>query len=182
MHKFLFLLIVIFIFSDCKQQEQKNEYPAIDVIGYLKGQLKLLDTIPYGILKITEIKDKRADSSYIKKAELNRMLLPFFSEEISKSFLETNYEEKVFADAGSKKVNITYDARNKNATIHHIAVYMDPLTEQISLLYITGFFEESGRIIKKQLLWNHNKGFQIISVTDPTSSESNSFTERIIWQ
>ena len=182
MQKGLIYLIIAILLWSCKQKNGSSEYPAIDVVGYMKGQLKILDSIPYGILKITEIKDRKADSLYIKKDALYKLLSPFLSSEISQSLLETEYEEKVFADASTKKVNITYDAKNEDAKIHQVVVYMDPLKEEISLLYITGFFENSGGVIKKQLLWNHNKGFQIISVDSRAASDNRSYTEKIIWQ
>ena len=177
----IFLFVCLFIIC-CGNNQKKNEYPAIDVIGYIKGQLKLLDSIPYGILKVTELQGGRTDSVYIKKNELPGILKSFLSESISKTALEINYEEKSFADAGNQMINITYDAKDKEAVINQITIYVNPSDGNIRLLYINGFFESAGRPIKKQLLWTHNKGFQIISSEGSEHKEGNLITEKYIWQ
>lgn len=182
MRKYVLSLLFGAILWGCGSSEKKNQYPAIDVVGYIKGQLKILDSIPYGILKITEYQDSRSDSVFIKKNELPGILQAFLSESISKSALEEDYVEKSFADAGTKTINITYDAKFKDAEINQIAIYVEPLDGTINRLYITGFFETENGVIKKQLLWKHNKGFQIISSGSLQTNDSTSVTEKYIWQ
>jgi hypothetical protein len=182
MQKCIFFYLLSVVLLSCGGRRQQNEYPAIDVVGYIKGQLKLLDSIPYGILKVTEYQNGKSDSVYVKKNVLPGVLDPYLNESISKSALENDYIEKSFADAGTETVNITYDAKNKDAEINQIAIYVEPLDGTINRLYITGFFETENGVIKKQLLWKHNKGFQIISSGSLQTNDSTSVTEKYIWQ
>lgn len=182
MKKFISSTLLVLTILSCKENSKDEAPPAIDVTGYLKGQLKLLDTVPYAILKITEKVDGKTDSVYLKKNELAEILAPFITDEINQDHLSKNYFEKSFADASTKTVNITYDAENKDASIHQVVIYVNPESGGIRQVYITGFFENKGSILKKQLLWLHDKGFQIISTSEGNADQTVYQIEKILWQ
>jgi hypothetical protein len=181
MRRILAYAVVFSVLYSCGNGSSKNKPPVINIIGYIKRELKLLDSIPYGIIKITEYGDQR-DSVYIKKNLLDSILDPFLRNSINPSDLESFYEEKSFADASTQAVNITYDAKNTEAEIRQIVIYINPSTGSIDQVYITGLFQTNDGIIKKQLLWMHNKGFQIISTDASSASKGISKIEKILWQ
>lgn len=182
LHSINALVIAIMILS-CGNAKKKNEYPAINVTGYLKGQIKLLDSIPYGLLKVTTNGDGKTDSVFITKKDVWNLVDPFLSASIDKEQLETDYTESSFADASIESVVITYDANDKNAEINQITVYIRPDNGEISKIYINGYFTSVKQIMKKQLLWMHNQGCTIISsATDGSSGLSKTITEKLIWQ
>jgi hypothetical protein len=167
----------------CGNVKKKNEYPAINVTGYLKGQIKLLDSIPYGLLKVTANDKGKIDSVYITKKDVWNLVDPFLSATIDKEQLETDYTETSFADATIESVVITYDAKDKDAAINQITVYIRPDNGEINQIYITGYFTSGKQIMKKQLLWLHNQGCTIISSsTNESSTLSQTITEKLIWQ
>jgi hypothetical protein len=182
MDKIFTWILFLQILTGCKQKTDHEKAPAINVTGYLKGQLKLLDTIPYGILKITETGKGSPDSVYLKKDALAKMIAPFLSSEIDQVNLERNYEEKSFADVSTQSFNITYDTKNKESIIHQVVLYIDPASGNINQVYITGYIKSDNKLIKKQLLWMHNKGFQIISSFGEATNEGESVIEKIYWQ
>ena len=155
---------------------------AIDVTGYLKGQLKFIDTVAYGLLKVTEKEGSAPDSVYLNKQQVKAMIEPFLSEEISKEELETAYSETSFADASTSFVTITYKSKEEPSVIQQVDVYIEPQSGDIQQLYITGFFNTPKGLIKKQILWFHNKGGQIItSPIEINSGNAAVVTERLIW-
>lgn len=166
----------------CKESASKNEYPAIDVTGYLKGQLKFIDTVAYGLLKVTEKEGSEPDSVYLNKQQVKALVEPFLSAEISKAQLEKNYRETSFADATTSFITITYVTKENSSTFQQVDVYIEPQSGAIRQLYLTGFFDTPMGLIRKQLLWFHNKGGNIIS-TPINNSSGNlpSITERLIW-
>lgn len=163
----------------CKSNQQTT---AIDVVGHIKGDLRLLDSIPYGILKITEKGNQKPDSAYIKKADMWQLVTPFLSDEIRQDNLTDDYTETSFADATIHSVMITYEAKDKEHQINQIAVYVSPESGKINRIYITGFFDNEKWKGKKQLLWTGQKGITIISSREDDQSGSETITERIIWQ
>jgi hypothetical protein len=171
--------LTITILMACKNSHQT---PAIDVVGHIKGDLRILDSIPYGLIKITEKNGGQPDSVYIKKAELWNMVSPFLSEEINQENLSDRYTESSFADATIQSVMITYQAKEKDQPINQVAVYVNPENGRISRIYITGFFDDATWKGKKQLLWAEQKGFTIISTGENDASGTETITEKIIRQ
>jgi hypothetical protein len=175
-------LLIILWGSACKMSEKKSPYPAIDVLGYLKGQLKTLDSIPYGLLKITEMNGRNPDSTYLNKVSLREHLTPFMIPSISKEQLELKYRETSFADASIGYVVITYQAKDTAEPVSQIDVYVKPENNSIYQIYISGHLSAADTEEKKQLLWTHNKGCVIITGYDNDTAEKSTITEKIIWQ
>lgn len=176
--RIVFAVWIVFAFA-CKESSTKNQYPAIDVTGYLSGQLNLIDTVPYSLLKVTEKEGLTPDSMYLTKERARAMIAPFLSKEITQSQLEKNYIETSFADASTASVTISYKAKEEAAVIQQIDVYFDPPTGAIRQLYLTGFYNTETGLTKKQLLWFHNKGGQIINT--PMQGNGQTIRERLIW-
>lgn len=182
MHKSVLIFIALLGIFGCKESASKNEYPAIDVTGYLKGQLKFIDTVAYGLLKVTEKEGSAPDSVYLNKQQVKALIEPFLSAEISKAQLETNYTETSFADATTSFVTITYKSKDEASVFQQIDVYIEPQSGAIRQVYLTGFFDTPKGIMRKQLLWFHNKGGHIITTPmEISSGNSTTITERLIW-
>ena len=162
--------------------KSKNETPAIDVIGHIKADLRKLDSTPYSFLKITEKSSGQADSAYIKKSDVWQLITPFLSDEIQQDNLTAQYTESSYADATIQSVMITYQAKEKDAVIHQVAVYINPVNGQISRLHMTGLFDYDKWAGKKQLWWMGQQSFSIISTPVGDSTGSETVTEKIIWQ
>ena len=162
--------------------KNKQQIPAIDVVGHIKGDLRVLDSIPYGLIKITEKNGGQADSVYIKKADLWKLVSPFLSDEIKQENLSDHYTETSFADATIQSVMITYQAKEKDHHINQVAVYVNPENGRINRIYITGFFDDENWKGKKQLMWAEQKGLTIISTKEDDESGTETITEKIIRQ
>jgi hypothetical protein len=180
--RFIIYILCLGFLISCKESKKENKYDAIDVVGYIKGQLNLLDSIPYGLLKITEKNNGIGDSVYLTKKEVRQLIDPFINQNIKKDQLEKEYTESSFADATIESVVITYDAKKKDVPIHQITLYIRPDNGTINKVYINGNFESREWEGKKQLLWLNNKGFTIISSPSNDSSGTETITEKLIWQ
>jgi len=175
-------LSVLIILGACSNSKSKNKYPAIDVIGYIKGQVKILDSVPYGILKVTERTGQKPDSTYLDKKTFIQHVSPFLHTSIDKERLETDYTETSFADASLGYAVITYQAIDGKAPIQQVTIYVRPDNGSINQVYITGYINPKNELEKNQLLWMHNKGCTIITIQENNTKESSSITEKIIWQ
>jgi hypothetical protein len=184
MSKAIYYLILFssFFIVACSGSKSKNEYPAIDVVGYIKGQMKTLDSVPYGLLKVTERSGKLPDSTYLNKASFRSHVTPFLLPGIEKSQLEASYEETSFADANLGYFVITYQAKKEDQEISQVVVYIRPDNNSIHQIYISGKFNPENEGEKKQLLWMHDKGCTIITSNELNSGSETPVTEKLIWQ
>jgi hypothetical protein len=173
---------MIVVFYACKNAETKNKYPAIDVIGYIKGQIMVLDSVPYGLLKITERSGQNSDSIYLNKKTFIEHVSPFLHASIEKKRLEEDYEETSFADASIGYIVITYQANSPRVPINQVVVYVKPDNSTIYQVYISGSLNPNKTNERNQLLWTHNKGCTIITSDNHDKAEPSSITEKIIWQ
>jgi hypothetical protein len=181
-NRYILFLLLLIILGACSNSKSNNKYPAIDVIGYIKGQIKILDSVPYGILKVTERSGQNPDSTYLDKKAFIEHVSPFLHASIDKERLGKEYTETSFADAGLGYVIITYQALEGNAPIQQVSVYIRPDNGSINQVYITGYINPKNELEKNQLLWMHNKGCTIITIQENNIAEPSSITEKIIWQ
>jgi hypothetical protein len=180
--RYIFWVFVWIIGFSCQDKKKNEVYPAIDVIGYLKGQLKTLDSVPYGLLKITELGGQKPDSVYLTKQQFISHVTPFLHPSIDKAHLESDYDETSFADAGLGYIIITYQSKGAQNPIDQIVLYIKPEQQTIHQVYITGHLNPDKENEKKQLLWMHDKGCTIFTTRDHQTEASTGLTERIIWQ
>jgi hypothetical protein len=178
---YILFIAAIFICS-CSGSKSKNQYPAIDVTGYIKGQIKTLDSVPYGLLKVTERYGQLPDSTYLNKATFIGHIMPFLLPSIEKSQLEEAYEETSFADASIGYVVITYQAKKEDEAVRQIVVYIRPDNNSIHQVYISGNLNPKNQQEKKQILWMHNRGCTIITGNDDDTTSTSTVTEKLIWQ
>jgi len=176
---FFIIFWLLLLTGACKY---KSRIPAIDVIGYIKADMQVLDSMPYDLLKITEKGNRQADSVYINKSEVWQLLTPFLSDEIRQDNLTEHYTESSYADATIHSVTITYQAKKMDAVIHHVELYVNPLSGKISGLHITALFNDEKWTGKKQLWWIEQKGFSIISTPLDNNPDSETTVEKISWQ
>jgi hypothetical protein len=63
------VLLLLFAFTSCKNNAKNKEQKSyIDVTGYMNGQLKYFDTVPFAFLKLTRKDTVFTDSQYISTA------------------------------------------------------------------------------------------------------------------
>jgi hypothetical protein len=176
------VLLLLFAFTSCKNNAKNKEQKSyIDVTGYMNGQLKYFDTVPFAFLKLTRKDTVFTDSQYIRKEQVQQIVKQFLVKEIEKGNFEENFEETTFADATLQMVTITYSANNKKPGVERIDVYVNPEEEKIRQLYMVRKKEQGDSTVNQQLLWRHNKSFTLITSVTNAAKQEKTVTEKIIW-
>lgn len=181
MNPFIVLLLTLFFIVGCKSEKKENE-KHINVFGYIKGQLRHLDTIPYGILKIRQVDTVITDSTFIDIKKVREMVEPFMKLEPDEDYFNDHYTQSVFGDATIGTITVSYLSKNGRDAIERVDVYANPSNGDIKKVYILKREDEAKKTGKQQLLWTHNKGFSIFESSVAKDGSESIVTNKVIWQ
>jgi hypothetical protein len=169
--------------SSCREKQKSKQEEYIDVAAYLRGQLKYLDSVPHGYLKLTTADTLQPDSVYLTLQQVKDLVLGFIAPELEKDKFSERFEETSFADATLQTITITYRSVSPKNAVERIDVYVNPENGSIHRLYLVQAASSNEHTAKRQLLWTHNQGFTIITTHSREGQQTgSSLTEQVIWQ
>jgi hypothetical protein len=168
-------------FFSCKQTKKEEDKNYIDVPGYLRGQLKYLDTVPFAFLKLTKKDSIFSDSQFIPKDQVKQLAESFLVDEIKKGNFEKYFTETTIADETLGLLTITYSLTSGKSAVNRIDVYVDPDKERISQLYMVKSESNQDSSAVQQLLWKHNKSFTLITFVSKKDLPEKITAEKVIW-
>lgn len=187
--------VLLFALISCTQKKQSNTIvdqnitkEKIDsffpVTSFLKGELVSIDSLPITPLYKINIKGK-ADSLWLKKEDIRKMLQPFVSEEINETNLATLFKESKFSDLSLNAITFTYDPIEKlpdSLHLRHWDVYVNPETGVVSKIYLIKTYTENKKNITQQLTWQTGLWAKIVSIENkPDGSAEILKEETFIW-
>lgn len=173
--------MLFFLFTSCKNEKKESE-KYINVFGYLKGQLRHLDTVPYGILRVKQIDSTVSDSAFIDIKKVREMTDPFLSLEPDENYFNEHFTQSVFGDATIGTITISYLSKSNKERIERMDVYANPLNGEIKQVYLLIREDSAVKTGKQQLLWTHNKGFSIFESMYNRDGKVSNITNKVIWQ
>src|ERR1700741_3379845 len=174
----LTLVILILIIIGCKNKEEqsssvpdqqqktdtqevKNYLPVLD---FLKGEIQNVDSFYAGLRKIT-IRNGKTDSTFISSEEFHKITSEFVTNELSKEFLEKNYNESSFMDHSTQSVTFTYEARDHNLAIRRIDLLTGETSgfDKLRSLFIEKQVSSGDTSILKRIFWKAGKNFLLFT-------------------
>ena len=191
--KLYFLLSIIWmgaILSGCKPgttpvagsgQDTSIVHKEYDPItGYIKSQLRWLDSVPLAVIKYTTI-NLRTDTSIIEKKDFNAIAEQLFLPDISVLPLKEQYDEVSFIDASLGTISLTYAARNDTALVRKADVLLNQTNTAVSTIYIEKASQLSGSTVTQKILWTANKSCLVTTITQKTGTPERVTEERYVW-
>lgn len=191
--KLYFLLFIIWmgvILSGCKSgttpvagSEQdtstvnKEYYP---ITGYIKSQLRWLDSVPLAVIKYTTI-SLRTDTSILEKKAFNAIAEQLFLPDISALPLKEQYDEVSFIDASLGTISLTYAARNDTALVRKADVLLNQSNTAVSTIYVEKISRIADSTLTQKILWTANKSCLITTITQKTGTSERVTEERYVW-
>ena len=169
-HLLFFLSLVVVLFGRCHSKDRSADInrPPVDsvhifpVTSFLKGQLRMLDSMPVTPLKtITE--NGKTDSIWLKREDIRKNAAAFLLPLIDSATMISFFTEKAFLDQTSNAYTFSYDPKVKLPdSIHltHWDVYMNPQTNEISRIYMV----KENADTTTQLTWLVNKWYSIRTI------------------
>ena len=153
------------------------------VTSFLKGRLRVLDTMPVTPLQtITE--NGKIDSLWMKRADIRKYAQPFLSPLIDSSTMYPFFTEKSFLDQTINSYTFSYDPKASlpdSINLIHWDVYMNPQTNTIERIYMVKEKYENNESITTQLTWLVDKWYSIRTITQVTGKEDQVKEEKMIW-
>jgi hypothetical protein len=166
--------------SDSTQSENKVFFPATI---FLKGQIKILDSLPVTILQINTINGK-SDSLWVTKEKVIPFLQPFVADPIYKENLVSLFKESKFNDESTQAVTFTYDPKAPlpdSLTIRHWDVYVDPEKQAVKKIYILKQVKEKDASTTQQLTWQAGKWAKIVIINNKNGQPQIQSDTKWVW-
>lgn len=190
---FLFFLVTLLLsFSAChpgKNAEAnlaKNSSDSVHIIpvtSFIKGRLRMLDTMPVTPLQtITE--NGKIDSIWLKREDIRKNAEPFLSPEIDSATMYSFFTENSFLDQTINAYTFSYDPKVRlpdSINLTHWDVYMNPETNTIERIYMVKEKDENNQSVITQLTWLVNKWYSIRTITQAPGKEAQVKEEKMIW-
>jgi len=154
------------------------------VTSFIKGQLKVIDSLPVTPLETITI-NKKIDSVWLKKEQLRALLNSFVEPEINETNLVSFFKETSFKDETLNAITFTYDPLKvlpNSISLRHWDVYINPESGKITKVYIVKQVKEKEGEITQQLTWTTNKWAMIVTlINKPDGKTELVKADKFIW-
>ena len=184
---FVFAVLLLLLVG-CKSQKKKSDVPATNffVSDYLKGQVAMLDTVRHPFLKIETV-DNHTDSSIISNTEVKNYAKNFLTlPDISSEKLKDDYEVSQLYDDLQEAFVFTYITK-QNHPVQQENVTVEPQPNakgqnDIRSVYADLWDSNKDTSIRKNMLWEANKSFQINTIIDVPGQPEKTRKLMIVWK
>jgi len=155
---------------------EKSYFP---IAEYVKGEIRIVDSLPVGIMKKFK-KGSRMDSSFIERPEFHTLAGAFTDTNLGKSNLEANYKESSFMDQSTGYYTFTYQPITPSAPYNRIDVLVKPgaNSDKVSTIYMEKSSVQQDTTINERLFWKANTSFSI--TREKKFKEQNPVVEQLI--
>jgi hypothetical protein len=184
MNKWMLGLLILSLLS-CKGKEKaEEEVSFFPIKSYLLSQAAKVDTSVYAIRKITTINTK-SDTAYIRREDFRAAAKDFLElpDIAEKKWKQDYHETKQFVEELNSAV-LTYTPKEADdAEIRRQEVIIQPSAEgdQVKTIFIETAAEKGNTSIKKKMLWEIDKWFRIVSITQKQNEPERIETVQVIW-
>jgi hypothetical protein len=186
MKKWTFIPLLALIFTACQSEktEEGQEKTFFPVLSYLNSQVAHVDTSLYRIVKITTVGDK-SDTVYLKREEFRKAAADFLSiPDITKKHIKRDYQETEMYDESMESVILSYMPTDEDAEIRRQEVIIQPRqaeTDQVKSIFIDRVVENGDAVIRKNMLWQIDRRFQVVTITQNNDGTEKIEKLQVIW-
>jgi hypothetical protein len=186
-HLLIFIFSTLFVIS-CKTKKPKPEVPAADffpVKSYLQGQLAQLDTSSSSFYKVETI-DGFSDTTTIRNSDVKGYAGSFTNiPDISAADTKNDYTIDHLYDDMLEAFVFTFTTKESHP-IKREDVVLDPqLNDQgkndIKSVFIQMDEMRKDTLVQKNLLWEANKNFRIITTIEAPNLPAQTKTIQVFW-
>jgi len=177
-------LITAFLFS-CKNKELDSTKAYFSVVGYLKSEVKKMDSMPLQFTKITSEQNK-TDTSVITKQEFHKYVNEFLSfPDIATPDKMDEYSEANDFDEILNNVLLMYTAKQEDEIVRNQTIMMQPDdigNTHVKTILVTTEQNDKDSTVVKNMTWHIDKRFQIVTKINKPGQPEKITTTVISWQ
>lgn len=181
-----FSFLLLFFLAGCKAKK-KADTPVANffVSDYIKGQVAVLDTVRRPFVKI-ETTGERHDTATVTAAEAKTLARDFLNlPDISSDKLRDDYEVSHLYDDLQEAFIFTYITKEAHP-VQREDVTVEPQPNargqnDIRSVYADYWTTEGTASVRKNMLWEANKSFQVTTTTDAPGAAQRIKRITVIW-
>ncbi len=180
-------ILGIFCFSliACKQKEKNNKETFFPVLSFIQSQVADIDTSLYSIRKLVYIDSLRTDTIYLPREQFRAEAKDFLSiPDLSSSKYNDRYAEEKQFDETLNRVLLTYiplKPEKEEIQRQEVLIKPDPSGDKLTNIIISRAIATKDSMVQKQLLWNVNESFQVITTKQLKGQPETTSTVKVIW-
>jgi hypothetical protein len=182
----ILLLSTILAITSCKQKEEKETKQFISVLSLIEKQVAHVDTSLYSITKVVYTDSLHSDTTYIPREEFRSVAKEFLDiPDLSVKKVSKQYKEETRYDDLLNRVIIEYTPINPDEVeIKKQEVQVTPniaTGDKVNNVLITRIISNRDGFLKKDMLWQMDKSFQIITTTQQPGQPEIITTTKVTW-
>lgn len=183
----------LIIFAGCSNNNEQFIVTETDstqvlffpVTSFLKGQMLQFDSLQLTPLYIVT-QQKKVDSSWVKKENMQAILKDFISTEINSSNLLKYFTASKFNDQSTAAITFTYTPKKTlpdSIPLRQWNVYITPETGQVRKVYMVKQIKVNDSTYTQQLTWETDKSARITTLQNMPDGKSGIIKdEKLIWK
>lgn len=180
----LALLILVLLFSSCKEKKKNNFFP---VLSFLQSQVKHVDTSVYHIKKIIPLTDSTGDTTSIPREQFREEAASFLSiPDLTKSQFTNKYDTSEGFEQEINRAILSYYAKpgTKGLEIIRQEVTIIPTqagNDQVRSIYIERVKENKDSTVLQKLFWTANSSFKEVNIIQKTGQPDRIIQKELVW-
>ncbi len=184
----LFLAIAITVAS-CKDKEKDDKAGQkhfISVLSLIEKQVQHVDTSLYAITKVVSTDSLHSDTTYVHREDFRAVAKEFLDiPDLSLKKVAKLYTEESRYDEMLNRVIITYtpvDEKKVEIKKQELQVTPNVATgDKVNNIMITRVISNRDGFLKKDMLWQMDKSFQIVTTTQQPGQPEIITTTKVTW-
>ena len=182
----VFAIFCILLILSCKQKEKTPDKKFISVLSLIDKQVQHIDTSLYAITKAVYTDTLHRDTSYIKREDFRFVAKEFLDiPDLSDPKISKNYQEETRFDELLNRVIITYTpVKDGDEEIKKQELQVTPniaTGDKVNNVMITRVINNRNGFLKKDMLWQMDKSFQIVTTTQDPGKPEVITTTKVSW-
>ena len=131
--------------------------------GYIRQQIKDVDTTPYYLYRLLVI-GKKKDSSVVDRATFDADTKQFLLPQLEGDVFKKSFEESVFDDESTNSVTLTYTPKSKDNIVQNASVLLDKQTQQVKWIFISTLSNGGDSTLIQRIGWKGDESCYINKV------------------
>ena len=193
MKNIIYYFFGLIIFTGCSNNNEQFIVTETDstqvlffpVTSFLKGQMLQFDSLQLTPLYIVT-QQKKVDSNWVKKENMQAILKDFISTEINSSNLLKYFTASKFNDQSTAAITFTYTPKKTlpdSIPLRQWNVYITPETGQVRKVYMVKQIKVNDSTYTQQLTWETDKSARITTLLNMPDGTSDIIKdEKLIWK
>jgi hypothetical protein len=182
----ILLLSIILATTSCKQKKEAEAKNFISVLSLIEKQVAHVDTSLYAITKVVYTDSLHSDTTYIRREDFRSVAKEFLDiPDLSARKVAKLYKEETRYDELLNRVIITYTPVNADEVeIKKQELQVTPNVatgDKVNNVLINRVINNRDGFLKKDMLWQMDKSFQIVTTTQQPGQPEIITTTKVTW-